>query len=182
MLLIEKLTQYILLCHQLQPKAICWASNHLSIGTGEPRRAWKSRLSASAQRTRPISIKHSATVEYKHSSGPAVTWHTPLDSWKLRGRELLPITRYRGFQCKVSWKQAVTGIIILLEGMGVIYQMYTMIRGCPCFIWDMIYGKAEHLSGMICALGMRVKSWTKWTELIPTLRMASCNSGNQILP
>lgn len=133
MLLIGKRTQYILLCHQLPAQSNLPTIKPPRQRHREPCRAWKSHLSASAQRTQQISIKHGATVECKHSSGPAVTWHTLLDSWKLRGRELLPITLYRGFQCEVSWKQAATGIITLLEDTGVVYRIYTTVRGCPCY-------------------------------------------------
>lgn len=97
MLLIEKLMQYIFFCHTFVAQSNLPASKppqHKHWGA--PAGSWKSHLSASAQYTRQISIKLSATVEYKHSSGPAVTWHTPLDSWKLREKELLPITGYRG--------------------------------------------------------------------------------------
>lgn len=101
MLLIEKLMQYIFFCHTfLAQSNLPTSKPPQHKHWGAPAESWKSRLSASAQYTRQISIKLSATVEYKHSSGPAVTWHTPLDSWKLRGKELLPITGYRGLSAQ----------------------------------------------------------------------------------
>lgn len=65
-------------------KKINWPGNSVSWGSVLPG-PQKSFLCQRFVYTRGNSQRFPGMDEYKHSSGPAVSWHTPLDSWKLRG-------------------------------------------------------------------------------------------------